>query len=50
MSVAWTYYINDLNGEELFGTLYEYKLQKINQKQFRIEQVIKMKGDKLYVK
>ena len=49
-AVAWTYVINDLNGEEIAGTLYEKELQKINQQEFRIEKVIKKKGDKLYVK
>ena len=29
---------------------YENELQKANQKEFRIEKVIKRKGDKLYVK
>ena len=42
--------INDLNGEEIIGTFYEKELQKTNQKEFRIEKVIKSKGDKLYVK
>ena len=28
----------------------EKKLQKTNQKEFRIKKVIKIKGDKLYVK
>ena len=42
--------INDLNGEEIMGTFYEKELQKTNQKEFRIEKVIKRKGDKLYVK
>ena len=37
--------INDLNGEEI-----EKELQKTNQKEFRIEKVIKRKVDKLYVK
>ena len=41
--------INDLNGEENIGTFYEKGLQKTNQKEFRIEKVIKRKGDKLYV-
>ena len=41
--------MNDLNGEEIIGTFYEMELQKINQKEFRIEKVIKRKGDKLYV-
>ena len=47
--VPWTYVINNLNGEEVFGTFYEKELQKINQKEFRIEKVIKKKGNKLYV-
>ena len=49
-TVPWTYIINDLNGEEVIGTFYEKELQKTNQKEFRIEKVIKRKGDKLYVK
>ena len=48
--VLWTYVINDLNGEEIIGTFYENELQKTSQKEFRIEKVIKRKGDKLYVK
>ena len=46
-TVPWTYVINDLNGE---GTFYEKELQKTNQEEFRIEKVIKRKGDKIYVK
>ena len=42
--------INDLNGEEIIGSFYEKELQKTNQKEFRIEKVIKKKGDKLYIK
>ena len=49
-TVPWTYVINDLNGEEIIGTFYEKELQKTNQKEFRIEKVIRRKGDKLYVK
>ena len=49
-TVLWTYVINDLNGEEIFGTFYERQLQKTNQKHFRIEKVIKKNGDELYVK
>ena len=49
-TVRWTYVINDLNGEEIIVTFYEKELQKTNQKKFRIEKVIKRKGDKLYVK
>ena len=48
--VPWTYVINDLNGEEITGSFYEKELQKTNQKEFRIEKVLKRKGDKLYVK
>ena len=49
-TVPWTYVINDLNGDEIIGTFYEKELQKTNQQEFRIEKVIKRKGDKLYVK
>ena len=49
-TVPWTYVINDLNGEEIIGTFYENELQKTDQKKFRIEKVLKKKGDKLYVK
>ena len=49
-TVPWTYLNNDLNGEEINGTFYEKELQKNNQKEFRIEKVIKKKGHKLYGK
>ena len=49
-TVLWTYLINDLNGEEIKGSFYEKELQKTNQKEFRIEKVIKRKGNKLCVK
>ena len=49
-TVPWTYVINDLDGEEIMGTFYEKVLQKTNQETFRIEKVIKRKGDKMYVK
>ena len=49
-TVPWTYVINDLNGEEIIGTFYEKELQKTNQKESKIEKVIKKKGSKLYVK
>ena len=45
-----TYVINDLNGEEIIGAFHEKQLQKTNQEEFRIEKVIRRKGDKLYVK
>ena len=46
----WTYEINDLNGEKFVGSFNEKELQKTNQKEFRIENVIKRKGNKLHVK
>ena len=49
-TVPWTYIINNLNGEEIVGGFYEKELQKTNQEKFRIEKVIKRKGNKLYVK
>ena len=48
-TVPWTYIINDLNGEEIIGTFYEKELQK-HEKEFRIEKLIKKKGNKLYFK
>ena len=49
-TVPWTYIISDLKGEELARTFYEKELQKSNQKEFRVEKIIKRKGNKLYVK
>ena len=49
-TVPWTYVINDLNNEEIIGSFYEKELQKTNQKEFRIEKILKRKDDKLYVK
>ena len=45
-----TYKIADLNGEEIQGTFYEEELQKSSQEIFRIEKVIKRKGDRSLVK
>ena len=42
--------IRDLNGEPIAESFYGKELQKTNQKEFRIEKVIKRKCDKLYVK
>ena len=44
------YVVSDLNGEEITGSFYEKELQKTSQEKFRIEKVLKRKGDKLYVK
>ena len=49
-TVPRTYVLNDLNGEEIIGTFYENELLKTDQKEFKIEKVLKKKGDKLYVK
>ena len=46
-TVPWTYAISDLNGKIIIGSFYE---KETNQKEFRIENVLKTKGDKLYVK
>ena len=46
-TVSWTYVISDLNGEEIAGRFYKKQLQKTNQEEFRIEKVIKRKGNKL---
>ena len=42
--------LSDLNGEPIDGDFYEKEFQKTNQQEFRIEKVIKRKGDKFYVK
>ena len=49
-TVPWTYVTNDLSGEEIIGSFYERELQKTNQEEFRIQKLIKKKGNKLYVK
>ena len=48
-AVSWTYVINDLDGAEIIGTFYKIEFQKTNKEEFRIEKVIKKKGNKLYV-
>ena len=45
-----TYKIKDMNGEEIQGTFYEQELQKTHQDTFRIEKVIRTKGNKMRVK
>ena len=49
-TVPWTYAIRDLNGEEITGSFYEKELQSTDQQKFRIDKILKRKGDKLYVK
>ena len=43
-TLAWANAISDLNGEEIVITFYKKQLQKTNQKEFRVENVIKRKG------
>ena len=45
--MLWTYVISDLNGEEIVVMFYKKQLQKTNRRKFRIEKVIKRKGDEL---
>ena len=40
-TVPWTYVTNDLNSEEIIRTFYEKELKKTDQKEFRIEKVLK---------
>ena len=49
-TVTGTHAINDLNAEKIIGTFYGKELQMTNQKEFRIEKVIKRKGYNLFVK
>jgi len=44
-----TYKLKDFNGEEINGSFYEQELQKTTQEMFRIEKVIRRKGDKFLV-
>ena len=46
-TVLGIYVMEDRNGEEIAGTLYEKEFQNTNQQKFRVEKVIKRKGDKL---
>ena len=48
-TVPWTYVISDLNGEKI-DAIYENEVQKTNQKEFKIENIIKRIGDTLYAK
>ena len=45
-----TYKITDYNGEEIKGSFYEQELQKTTQETFRIEKIIRKKGNKSLVK
>jgi len=45
-----TYKIVDYNDEEIKGSFYEQELQKTTQEMFRIEKILRRKGDKSLVK
>ena len=49
-TVPLAYVMSALDGESIAGSFYEKELQKIRQAKFRIEKVLKRKGDKLYIK
>ena len=49
-TVPWIYVISDMNDEDISRSFYEKELQRTNQQIFRIEKIIKRKGNKLYVK
>ena len=49
-TVLWTCVLSDMNGEDITGSFYEKELQSTHQQMFRIEKIIKRKGNKLYVK
>ena len=48
-TASWTYIVNYLNGKEI-GMFLEKELRKTNQKELRIEEICKRKGNELYVK
>ena len=50
ISIPITSKVIDLNGEEIEGSFYEQELHKTTQDIFRIENVLKRKGDKSLVK
>jgi ribosomal protein L21E len=50
MTTPITYKITDFNAEEIQGTFYQQELQKTSQEIFRIEKVIRRRGNKSLVK
>ena len=49
-AVPRTYFISDRKSEEILGVFSEKELQKTYQNEFRVGNIIKRKGYKLYVK
>ena len=50
LTIPVTFKITDYNGEEIQGSFYEQELQKTSQDVFRIEKVLRRKGNKSLVK
>ena len=50
LTIPVTYKITDYNGEEIQGSFYEQELQKTSQDVFRIQKILRRKGDKSLVK
>ena len=50
LTIPTTYKLIDLNGEEIEGSFYEQKLQKLARVTFRFENVLKRQGEKSLVK
>ena len=50
LTIPPTFKITDCNGEEIQGSFYEQELQKTSQDVFRIEKVLRRKGDISLVK
>ena len=48
--LTWSKILMISKGKKIVGKFYEKELQKTNLKKFRVEKVIKKKGNKLYVK
>ena len=48
-TVPWTYVVSHLNEEQVASTFYKKELLKAYQKEFRVEEVIERKSDKLYI-
>ncbi|GFT84276.1 chromo domain-containing protein [Trichonephila clavipes] len=44
------YRIKDLNGKEIKGTFYEQELVRYDKKVYKIEKILKKKGNRLFVK
>ena len=50
LTIPVTYKITNYNGEEIQGSFYEQELEKTSQDVFRIEKILRRKGDKSLVK